>query len=400
MRSGITIARVVALTAVIGVGGCGGDGAGGGETLARWSLDEVVRIGSIDDPDQGLTRVARIVFGPDSLLYISQSTEAEIRAYALDGSLVRRIGRDGEGPGEFRAVGAFGFIGDTLFVTDNTLSRFSLFDGDGAFLESSQWTTVAGEPRDQLIEFPVGPEVVLADGSALAQQGVGYRRGAAARFDVPVLRLHRGSTRQDTVALRSFELPAVTMLSEQGHEHPILAPIQDYSLIEIMEDGSGVAIVERAAATSAEAHAFRLVKIDADGDTTLAREYPYTPVATPAAEAERHVDALLERTASSPRGSPSREGVLRTYSQNGFIPAFLPPVNALRTAQDGSIWIERERAAPDSTTWNVIGESGELAGEVRLGGGARVMAATDDLLAVLELDALDVPYVTIYRIAR
>jgi len=48
--------------------------------------------------------------------------------FDMSGKFVRNIGRDGAGPGEFRQIERFGWVGDTLWVSDPVLRRYTLFD--------------------------------------------------------------------------------------------------------------------------------------------------------------------------------------------------------------------------------------------------------------------------------
>src|SRR5690606_3453632 len=49
---------------------------------------------------------------------------------------LRNIGREGDGPGEFRN-GMFGIAGDKLFVQDPNNTRLTVFDTAGTFLQSA-----------------------------------------------------------------------------------------------------------------------------------------------------------------------------------------------------------------------------------------------------------------------
>jgi hypothetical protein len=73
---------------------------------------------------------------PDGLLIVLEQQAREIRVYGRDGRLVRRFGRSGSGPGEFRSPGAMGSSGDTIWVYDYANARLTLFRTDGTLLET------------------------------------------------------------------------------------------------------------------------------------------------------------------------------------------------------------------------------------------------------------------------
>jgi hypothetical protein len=87
-------------------------------------------------------------------IYVSDRKPASIKVFAPDGKLVRVIGREGEGPGEFRA----GFIavrGAHLVLHDPQLARTSVWDTSGAFLRSwhsscCHWTDISMDRQDRV----------------------------------------------------------------------------------------------------------------------------------------------------------------------------------------------------------------------------------------------------------
>jgi len=392
--------RIAALLAVLSLPGCRQEGQSrlDASEVPDWPLLLEARIGSMDDPQLGLTRVTQVVFGPQDNLYIAQSSENEIRVYDLKGDLLCRIGHDGEGPGEFRGISAIGFIGDTLFVTDPALRRFNLLEPDGRYLNSFSWTSIADAiPRPPVFYIPSGPQLVLDDGSALTQQGFGFMPGETREMPVPWLRIWRAAPQQATIAIERFDLGEVQTLTEQGHDFMFYPPIHDGPIYQLMADGSGLVIIERPIASGPERHTFRLVKISPAGDTILVREHTYIPVRIPPGEVDRQITAELE-SYSSGRPAPSREAVARIFNQDGFIPEYYPPVSSIRTGQDGRIWIERQPEDPSERVWNAISPAGEMEGKIRLPVGVQIMAARGDFLAAVDHDEFDVPYVLVYRI--
>ncbi|HUF70843.1 MAG TPA: hypothetical protein VMM79_19495 [Longimicrobiales bacterium] len=382
-------------------------GCAGGETgeytdveLPEWRIEEVARIGSLDDPDIGLTRVSRVLFGPNDRVYISQSSEREIRIYEKSGTEVRRFGRNGEGPGEFRSLGAIGFTHDTLYVADMGLRRFSMFTPDGEYIESFQWQSTADQAMvGSVFTIPTPPQIVLDDGTGLLQQGFGYRPGDVDVLAVPWLRIDREGTMQDTIAIQETDVSRGRMVSEGGPEIAMFPPIGDAPLYQLMADRSGLVMVERPFATDGGRHTFRMRWVGPAGDTLRVRDYDYAPVPLPQGEAERLIEQAVERYADSPIPIP-RATIERTYGEPGFIPDFLPTVSRIRTGDDGSVWIQRETVGQETVAWNMIDTEGELLGTIRLPATANIMAARGFLIAALEMDEFDVPYVVIYRVVR
>ena len=97
-----------------------------------WQLEEVLRIGSLESTDL-VSSVLDLAIGPDSALYVAQAMVPAVTVFSLDGQVLRRIGRAGQGPGEMQlAAVAVGWIGDTLWVAD--FNRIQLFTPDPAIV--------------------------------------------------------------------------------------------------------------------------------------------------------------------------------------------------------------------------------------------------------------------------
>lgn len=107
--------------------------------------------------------------GDDGTIYLLQQAPVTIKAYAPDGTWLRNIGREGDGPGEFRD-GMFGIVRDTLFVQDPNNSRFTTFTAAGQFVASTPsqccwWTS----------RFPIFADGTIGiPGSLPEAEGGGY----------------------------------------------------------------------------------------------------------------------------------------------------------------------------------------------------------------------------------
>lgn len=65
-------------------GACGGDATGGGtlvDDLPSLAVREEVRIGSVEDPEAGFSRIGGVTVGPEGLIYVLEAQAQEIRVY-------------------------------------------------------------------------------------------------------------------------------------------------------------------------------------------------------------------------------------------------------------------------------------------------------------------------------
>lgn len=114
----------------------------------------VTAIGLADGPaDQELAGVSGARRLADGRVVVANGKPLELRIYDAHGAFLRRIGRMGDGPGEFRGrLDLLPAGGDSLLVYDQGNQRLSLFGTDGKL--AHEWpATLEGSPRGQLVLF-------------------------------------------------------------------------------------------------------------------------------------------------------------------------------------------------------------------------------------------------------
>lgn len=100
--------------------------------VACYGKDGVLRFefarGVVEEPDF-------VIVGPDRLLYVTDQRGGKIEVFDLDGKPVRRIGRPGSGPGEFRDPEDLAFdLTGHLVVADGGNFRIQVLTREGAFV--------------------------------------------------------------------------------------------------------------------------------------------------------------------------------------------------------------------------------------------------------------------------
>lgn len=77
------------------------------------TLVEELRIGSLGGADEyTFSEINSIAVGESGAIYVDDTHPASIRLFGPDGGFVRRIGREGEGPGEFRSLAGISVLPD------------------------------------------------------------------------------------------------------------------------------------------------------------------------------------------------------------------------------------------------------------------------------------------------
>lgn len=107
-------------------------------------LVEEVRIGSLmGDVEYALGYVGGVAVLPSGEVWVSDSRAHLIRRYDVGGVFIGNVGREGEGPGEFRDPGPVRTLPDgSVVVWDPGLLRLSRFDTGGRFLDSFRPPTI------------------------------------------------------------------------------------------------------------------------------------------------------------------------------------------------------------------------------------------------------------------
>ena len=138
--------RVAALIACAASSACVAEGEGdgaasntpvpAGEEVALRPWSEALARDTLLTPQQGdsltIVRVSGTDWASDGSFLVADVSEARVSWFRADGSLIRRFGRKGQGPGEFQTPRFARFGADSLIhVADVTSRRVQVFDRSG-----------------------------------------------------------------------------------------------------------------------------------------------------------------------------------------------------------------------------------------------------------------------------
>jgi len=109
----------------------------GGPT--EWLISPVLTLGGFgaSEESQAFGRINSVVADREGNLYIADVLRDEVLVFSQNGDFLRTIGRQGQGPGEFRNPQSLALLGDTLAVSDRGNLRIGLFDTQGLWI--GQW---------------------------------------------------------------------------------------------------------------------------------------------------------------------------------------------------------------------------------------------------------------------
>jgi hypothetical protein len=279
-------------------------------------------------------------------VYIVDTKPALIKVFTPDGNLIRTIGGEGEGPGEFR-VGFIAVRGGSLVVHDPQLGRTSVWDTSGAFRKSwhsscCYWTDIQID-RQQRIYVPT----MVALPRDETPRGIPFVRWSLEGAALDTLWVpYRKMEKFWTVSVKG---PDGKMMSSMSTGVPFLP-----SLTYTLHPDSGVVY-----GWTGE---YSLVRSGNGRDSLSLFGRAWTP--EPIDEARRKAE--LEAHIKTPAETYGEANVRASFKLED-IPATLPAYMNLRVDPAGRIWVRRHAISDTTRTrFDVFDSTGALLGPVTL----------------------------------
>ena len=352
-------------------------------TAWRLSREPTLTIGLFDGPEEYLLFRAR---GARRLrngnIVIANEGTHELRFYDPNGTYVRGVGREGEGPGEFRWMTEPWSLGsDSIAVWDSQNGRLTVFDIGGELGRSFRLDPFP----EAWIPRPT-PQGILADNSLLVSATVGGRSPEGL------------SRRTIGYALYSLEgAHLTTLVRRPGSE--INTVTQEHSRLS-----GGVPYGRRASVTAfgnrwyyGSSDGWEIEVYSSDGALThlFRRDEPNRPVTQKMIDEYRDpildlYPDMLERMARAGLSRPTTE----------IFPETLPAYRSFIAGDDGSLWVERYTLPSEQPSWAVFRDDGRYLGVVETPIGGQVTHIGGDFVLVIWEDELEVEHVQMYELIK
>lgn len=288
------------------------------------------------------TAVGQIVVH-SGLLYVTQPQDHVILVLDAKGTLLRRIGRKGAGPGEFRSIGALGMKGDTLWAHDYILRRVTFFALTGVVrrttvlevppIEGLSPPTVAGmsESGDVVLLFATTP----GDPSSERMPVKVFRRDGSLR-EITSVRAPSGATR----------VPPSGMYVNGEYQR--------------FFGGGGVVMVDNRTISSFDAASNgRVTQQDFayDGARGASRQFSLPVVRVPAALAARLQGEILQRLTKVARSAD----VARSLMPVAFpMPSTFPVLLGAARLPSGDLLVQTPSSNETLVVWQVLNRAGTM----------------------------------------
>lgn len=348
-----------------------------------WQLDG-------NDPHLNLTEIVGIGVTPVGTLLLTQSLSQEVLEVDIDGEVVRRLGRRGQGPGEFQGPTKIFATDESFFVWDIALRRMSEFDYSGNFVQTVPF--LGARTGVQYV-----PVAVTSNGEVIAHnRGLRASGNVAVRERWPLVRFSSEGSRH--VGEVAVEHKRILLPLPGGRSATLLGPFNGSSRFATRPGGDGdVAVIDAGAANEV-----RVTFLKRAGRRSHVVEVavPNPPVGS---EDRRWVVDVWARQLEGL--DVPREQLRRLLREHADIPEAFPGVGEAILLADGRLLLRR--GPPGwfgESTWNRTGEwyvvtaGGEVSWAFSAPLALRFRAATEEnvLLATL-LDENGVAHIAGYE---
>jgi hypothetical protein len=323
-------------------------------------------------PNHEFDQVVDALHLADGSIIVADGGSHQVRRFSPTGDFQWAVGREGDGPGEFRGLANLArFRDDSIVAFDDRLGRATILSAAGQVGRSFYPYQPGLGVRNLLV---IGDTAFVAQLTASEQMA-----GQAGLFRIPasIVTVSSTGTVRDTLAT----IPDIeTFVFAQGDIQPLFPR---HSQLATAGDSVYVGTAERLEFTVyAPTGHERIVRVPGH-DLRLSSD-----------EIERERDALL-----GPNPSP----LLRNLVDQMPSPATRPAYGQLVVDATGAVWAAGFRARSDTigpTLWQVFAPGGAWLGATELPRRLQVFEIGRDYVLGALSDSLDVQHVQLLRLRR
>jgi hypothetical protein len=316
----------------------------------------------------------------DGSIAVADGGSNEIRVFSAAGEFSISIGREGAGPGEFRALSSVDRFGDdSLLAFDPGLQRLTVASIDGTSLR-----VLRPHPAD----LRLASVLPLTDSSFVVvtrERGSDASDGSVRRGSLSLLRLSASSG-----------VPIDTITSMPGNESVAYSSGGFVAAIApLFPKASHIGVV-RGDVVIGTADSLEYRVLSEDGRLRRIVRVPGFELDVSAAEVEEGRAARLAGASGMPE--MFRDGLERLPR-----PATRPAYSSLKVDTEACLWLAQYKLpsqVDEPTTWEVFSESGEWLGKVHTPSRFTVYEIGADYVLGLWRDELDVEHVQLLGLDR
>lgn len=348
----------------------------------RWTLDQtpVLEIASESQgPNTLFTRIAHVERLRTGELLVLDGATRELRFFDAGGRFVRKNGRNGAGPGEFREISGVAIAGSQIHIFDGSSKRLTRFD----LMGSLHSTITVAEPPDArrgIWSYTLGG--FIDDSPIFFASGFPSRNSAPPRYT-------------DSLPQYIYSADAATArpigemaLMDAFFESPKNKGDVIFGRFSASAVGGGRLYVTDGARFSVRAYDKSGARV-----RTMVRDLPTTRVSE--SDIEDYVTFRMQFSRTSSRS------VLRDRLAPIPRAEYRPSIAELLVDDRKNLWV-RHWSVPGvrPSSWSVLSEAGVLMAEVTMPARFKPMTIRGDVVAGVFLDDDDVESVRLLRVLR
>lgn len=355
-------------------------------------------IGS-QDFENDVTGVFTGVFLPDGRLAGWDGQAGALRIFGADGTQLASFGRRGEGPGEFRGVERVVLLqGDTILVSDWVAQRVTLVHPDGGIgrIETvptrgtAQAFQVAGVMAD-------GGWLMLPTSTRLLMRNAGPEPDTV-RQPLPagVYRTGSGAAAFDTIVVQHSPR-LVRFTNRRGSETETMEGPPRFAAWPIAAPWDGMVV------TGSNTD-WQFLAYDAEG--ALRRIIRFNRPLEPVTPEKK--DSLVAAQVQSVREMVARDPQMARFenpddaefnARNAVWAKSFPPIDGVPPSSGTTLWLlQRRTAREEPTRLLAIAPDGRLLGRLTVPPSERILAVSDDRIAVRSENDDGIGTITVRRI--
>ena len=383
-----------------------------------------VVIGTVDeDPNYQFVDVVGATRRPDGTIVVADRGTSNLRFYDARGKFLRKVGRNGEGPGEFRMIGEFVPLQNGFLVRDWRLPRTSLLDEKGKV--------------ERFVEDPKGP-IVEDDNYMKGRSRYVYELLAESPPYIVAYRSYHPS-------LRSFRFPPNVTFRDTALFVKLSIPKGDPATSQVVDSlgaalGPPVATRMRTIPNGQEIQIARYIDFSpwpeiavgkdrayiADSDSLVIRVLDLNGRQIETIRDDREIErvtaediaALKQRMMGNnkdEKGQPFAPSETRKwidwYFSNMPLPKTKPTRSTMRVDGHDNLWVQdfsvltnvrrtlaKNAPATDGRWWTLFNRDGKKLGRLQMPAGLIVKEIGRDYILGLSIDDLDVQTVVLYKL--
>ena len=332
-------------------------------------------------PEHEFYRVLSGIKLDNGRIVIGNNGSNQLKVYTGEGEFLLSIGREGEGPGEFKQLDWVSrYRGDSIFAYDYGLGRWSIFSGEGEFGRSARVTTPGGQRVEIAQPFSSGSVLgmrVMPPSNLIGRDLVGMIQD-----EVSLMRFSPEGDYENPVAtLPGPELWLPPRPPDQTHFTYLPALFGYWPYLAVGDDlvFMGTDRGFEVAACSEEGDLRRLIRIPGPERQLTGDK----------------VDEFLERVREE-----LFPGLAVGLSQRPQ-PDSYPWFSKIMVDAEGNIWVsEYVQLSFDPQEWTVFDSDGSLVGDIEIPRRFMIFDIGSDYVLGRSLDDLDVEHIHLYALLK